>query len=148
MAVSDNSALAHDKAASLARKLEQLGNAFASSLDSRVKEVRRIWTLIPETPRSDEARDALIKIHDIAHTLAGSGKSFGFPAVSVAAAPLDGLFRLLREQTQSLSREEIAQIELLVQGLERATLMPRVPVAVDDIVSAAMDRGDARILLV
>lgn len=132
----------------LVRKIEQLAVTFGESLGTRVKEVRRIWTLIPDAPNGDEARDALVKIHDIVHLLAGSGKSFGFPAVSAAAAPLDGLFRLLREHAQTLSREEIAQIELLVQGLERAVLVPRVPVEIEDMLPAPRPDSDARILIV
>ena len=108
----------------LLARLERLSVEFGEGLADRVKEVRRIWSLVPEAPAPAEARDALVRIHDIVHTLAGAGKSFGFPKVSAAAAPLDGLFRLVREQKQTLSGEEVAQIELLVQGLEQAICAP------------------------
>lgn len=127
----------------IAARLEQLSLSFSESLSGKVKEVRRIWSLLPDAPIAAESLDALIKIHDIVHTLAGSGKSFGFPAVSAAAAPLDGLFRLLREQNQTLSREEIAQIELLVQGLERAIHQPRVALDLDGLDSVGAAAGGA-----
>ena len=135
--------------ADLLARLDRMSIEFGESLAGRVKEVRRIWSLLPDTPAPAEARDALVKIHDIVHTLAGSGKSFGFPQVSAASAPLDGLFRLLREQNQTLSREELAQIELLIQGLEQAICAPRVAMTVDDLrpVAAPPDHGETHILV-
>ncbi len=81
---------AHNEA--LIQRLAQLSAEFGESLVAKVDEVRRIWALIPSAPSAEETLAALVKIHDIVHTLAGAGKSFGFPQVSTAAAPLDGLF--------------------------------------------------------
>lgn len=136
--------------AELAARLNELSIEFGDSLSGRVKEVRRIWSLFPAAPLAAESRDALVKIHDIVHVMAGSGKSFGFPLVSLAAAPLDGLFRLLREQNQTLSPEEVAQIEMLVQGLERAIQQPRVAMAMGDLAIeslAAAHPGETRVLI-
>ncbi len=117
----------------LLERLDALSMEFGNSLSSKVQEVRRIWSLVPSTPSRDEARDALVRIHDIVHTLAGGGKSFGFPQVSKAAAPLDGLFRLISEHHQSLTREEIDQIELLIGALENTAQIPPERVRVDDL---------------
>lgn len=113
----------------LIQRLATLSAEFGESLATKIQEVRRIWGLIPSAPSSEEALAALVKIHDIVHTLAGSGKSFGFPHVSTAAAPLDGLFRLVSEQTRSaqshsLTKEEVVQIETLIQALEEAAATP------------------------
>jgi HPt (histidine-containing phosphotransfer) domain-containing protein len=130
-------------------RLERLSAEFGQSLGDRVKEVRRVWTLVPDAPLALEARNALVKIHDIVHALAGSGESFGYPRVSASAAPLDGLFRLLREQNQTLSREEIAQIELLIQDLEHAALEPPVPRPFDQLTAlpARVDRGEVHVMV-
>ena len=117
-------------------RLNALGNEFGESLAPRIAQVRRAWAPIAKGAPLDAARPALLGIHDIVHALAGSGKSFGFPQVSTAAAPLDGLFRLLLEQNQPLTREEIAQIELLVQDLEQAAATPRVPISLEDLTVA------------
>ncbi|MDX2224533.1 MAG: diguanylate cyclase [Rhodospirillaceae bacterium] len=141
----------HKASDDLLERLNRLSIEFGETLAGRVKEVRRIWSLIPAAPSTDEARTALIKIHDIVHALAGSGKSFGFPLVSSAAAPLDGLFRLLREQSQSLTSEESAQIELLIQSLEQATLAPREAIALpalrEDGAAPGSERGPVRLLI-
>src|SRR5882672_9562659 len=104
----------------LLQRLNTLSVAFGDGLQARVGEVRRIWDLMPAAPSAEEARDALVKIQDIVHGLAGAGKSFGFPSISAAAAPLDGLFRLLTEHRQGLTDEESRQIDVLVHGLEEA----------------------------
>ena len=118
---------------SLLKRLDALSIEFGNSLNAKIQEVRRIWSLMPNTPSRDEARDALVRIHDIVHSLAGGGKSFGFPQVSKAAAPLDGLFRLISEQHQSLTQEEIDQIELLICALENAAQIPPEQIRVDDV---------------
>jgi len=113
-------------------RLTALSNEFAEALGARVAEVRRIWTPVPEAALAQGAQ-ALRQIHDIVHMLAGSGKSFGFPTVSSAAAPLDGLFRLLLEQKHPLTKEEVAQIELLVQDLERSACQPRESISLENL---------------
>src|SRR5882724_7111475 len=93
------------KTMELQERLTALGEEFGNGLAG--KEIQRIWALIPAAPSAEEAYTALVKIHDIVHTLAGAGESFGFPLVSRSAAPLDGLFRLVMEQSQPLTGEEI-----------------------------------------
>lgn len=130
---------AHHEA--LIQRLAQLSAEFGASLAAKVDEVRRIWALIPSAPSGEETLAALVKIHDIVHTLAGAGKSFGFPQVSTAAAPLDGLCRLVTEQTGSghpehLTPEEVAQIETLIQALEDAAAAPGQAIDLDDMAAA------------
>ncbi len=125
----------------LIQRLASLSAEFGESLAAKIDEVRRVWALIPSAPSADEARTALVKIHDIVHTLAGAGKSFGFPQVSTAAAPLDGLFRLVAEQAgngppDTLTREEIAQIEMLIQALEDAAAAPGQAIDLEDMAGA------------
>jgi diguanylate cyclase (GGDEF)-like protein len=132
-------------------RLTALSNEFADILGGRVGEVRRIWAPVAKSTSLAVQRQALTQIHDIVHSLAGSGKSFGFPHVSMAAAPLDGLFRLLLEQNLALTTEEIAQIELLVQDLEKSTYGPREPISLDDIKADewpdTSDRSGLRVLI-
>ncbi len=125
----------------LIQRLAALSAEFGEGLATRIQEVRRIWGLIPSAPSSEEALSALVKIHDIVNTLAGAGKSFGFPHISTAAAPLDGLFRLVSEQTESghaetLSTEEVAQIEMLIQALEDAASTPGQAIDLEDMAGA------------
>lgn len=132
-------------------RLAALGNEFADVLGHRVHEVRKLWAPVPQSASYEQARAALTQIHDIVHSLAGSGKSFGFPAVSTTAAPLDGLFRVLLEHRQPLTAEEIAQIELLVQDLEKSSISAREPITLDDLKAGGAlpttDRVGLRVLI-
>ncbi|MEQ9449468.1 MAG: Hpt domain-containing protein, partial [Rhodospirillaceae bacterium] len=131
-AVTDLAARRDSKPDDLLERLNALSVEFGDTLGTKVKEIQRIWSLVPSAPSPDETRAALVKIHDIVHTLAGAGKSFGFPQVSKAAAPLDGLFRLIAEQKHPLTSEETDQIEVLIRALEKATGAPRQAISLDD----------------
>jgi diguanylate cyclase (GGDEF)-like protein len=141
-AIADATGFQSAKSNGLINRLNVLSLEFGGTLDSKVKEVRRIWSLVPSTPSRDEARDALVKIHDIVHTLAGAGKSFGFPQISKMAAPLDGLFRLITEHNHPLTKEEIDQIDVLIGALERAVQTPRQEINLDDLVDQSAEQGD------
>jgi diguanylate cyclase (GGDEF)-like protein len=135
---------APESPAGLQDRLNALGQEFGNALGSKVKEIRRIWSLVPAAPSLQEAQSALVKIHDIVHGLAGAGETFGFPLVSKAAAPLDGLFRLVTEQSQGLTGEEIAQIEVLIQSLEDAICAPQKAIEVDDVTASAAPTQERR----
>ncbi len=132
------------KARDLQDRLTALSVEFGDALGGKVKEIRRIWALVPASPSADEIRGALLKIHDIVHVLAGAGQSFGFPQISKTAAPLDGLFRLLTEHSQPLTGEAMAQIEVLIQALEDATCTPREVIAIGDLDVVTTDSSDRR----
>ncbi len=113
-------------------RLRALRAEFSEALGERVREVRTIWAPIAQNPLAETVPTGLKKIHEIVHSLAGSGKSFGFPDVSIAAAPLDALFRLVLEDGDALNKEEIAQAELLIQELEKSARLPGQPISFDD----------------
>lgn len=117
----------------LAQKIQALSAEFAASLKDSVSEIRRAWSDHPHRTGASANTDGLTRIQDIAHSLAGAGKSLGFPKISQAAAPLDSLFRLLLENDTSLTQEEIDQIELLISDLEYAVDVPGEKVILDDL---------------
>src|SRR5262249_42329955 len=87
----------------LVQRLNELGAEFGGTLETRVSEVRGLWAEFPTAPCQADSKRVLARIHEIVHALAGAGKSFGFPSISQAATPLDGLFRLVMENDQPLS---------------------------------------------
>lgn len=117
----------------LALKIRALSAEFASTLKGSVEDVRQAWSnLSNETVGKTEAAN-LSRIQDIAHSLAGAGKSLGFPQISQAAAPLDSLFRLLLENKSPLTQEEVDQINLLISDLDHAVDVPGETVLLDDL---------------
>jgi diguanylate cyclase (GGDEF)-like protein len=133
-------------------RLRALRAEFSEALGERVREVRSIWASIVQNPLAENVPAGLQKIHEVVHSLAGSGKSFGFPHVSIAAAPLDALFRLVLEDGDALNKEEIAQAELLIQELEKSARLPGEAISFDDskastINSNNVERGAIHVLI-
>ena len=71
----------------LAERIQALSAEFASSLKTQVNDIRSIWTDMPREKGMAAAAPEITQIHDIAHSLAGAGKSLGFPRISQTAAP-------------------------------------------------------------
>lgn len=117
----------------LAEKIRALSAEFASSLKESVDEVRHVWTNLPHNSDYSANAQGVSRIQDIAHGLAGAGKSLGFPKISQTAAPLDGLFRLLLENKSPLTEEEIDQIDFLISDLEHAVDEPGEAVVLDEL---------------
>ncbi|NKB44702.1 MAG: diguanylate cyclase [Alphaproteobacteria bacterium] len=124
----------------LAERIRALSAEFASSLKGSVEELRRAWTDLARNPGSGGDATGLSLIQDIAHSLAGTGKSLGFPRVSQTAAPIDSLFRLILENKTPLTDEEIDQIDLLISDLERAVDIPGEQVVLEGV-HAPYDAG-------
>lgn len=117
----------------LAEKIRALSAEFASTLKESVGEIRDVWTNLPHNSDYSAGAQSLSRIQDIAHGLAGAGKSLGFPKISLTAAPLDSLFRLLMENQSPLTEEEVDLINLLISDLEHAVDEPGEVVVLDDL---------------
>jgi HPt (histidine-containing phosphotransfer) domain-containing protein len=117
----------------LAEQIRALSAEFADTLKGSVDDIRHTWTTLPRDEGSDASAPGIAHIQNIAHSLAGTGKSLGFPRISQSAAPIDGLFRLLQENKTPLTAEEIDQIDLLISDLERAVDVPGEPVVLGDL---------------
>ncbi|MEQ8508898.1 MAG: diguanylate cyclase [Rhodospirillaceae bacterium] len=117
----------------LAERIRALSAEFASTLKASVGELRDTWVSLPRDADRVTTLTGISRIQDIAHRLAGTGKSLGFPRISQTAAPLDGLFRLLQENQTPFTQEEIDQIDLLIADLERAVDIPGEQVVLDDV---------------
>ena len=117
----------------LAERIRALSTEFAMTLKGNVDEIRSNWAELPRESGLAAMAPGLSRIHDIAHNLAGTGQSLGFPRISQTAAPLDSLFRLLQEKQNPLTTEEIDQIDLLITDLEIAVDIPGEEVILDGL---------------
>ncbi len=68
--------------------LAALREAYAVRLREQLGELNEIWQ---NSRRRGWDGEALAALHILAHGLAGAGATFGYPAVSEAAAPLEEL---------------------------------------------------------
>ena len=74
------------KAAELQAKLKLLGNAYAVQLPEKLHQIESLWN---DLSQSEWEEEKFIELHRMVHSLAGSGKTFGFATLSVAARDLE-----------------------------------------------------------
>lgn len=140
MPASSGTSDSSNSAESLAERIRELSAEFAASLKAKVGEMRQAWTDLPRSEGPSATAPGIVVMHEIAHSLAGTGKSLGFPRISQTAAPLDSLFRLLQEKKSPLTNEEIEQIDFLITDLEQAVDIPGEQVVLDDLLPR-LDNG-------
>lgn len=93
-------------------QLKALYRDYARRLPDKLKEISSTW----EQLRASKWDLNLLKqLHRQAHTLAGSGTTFGFPKVSEAARTLE---QTLKSHVQDEARADQDQIDLIKQQLD------------------------------
>jgi len=101
----------------LTDEILELRQRFAEQLDAKVDALSRRWAL---GERSLESLPRVQELELMAHNLAGSGATFGYPAVSEAARALEQIFcsALARESCTDAGLAD--QVEELLDRLRRA----------------------------
>jgi len=90
---------------------EELRRYFAGRLPERLAEIAAARVAARNAGWTDEA---LRHFHRLAHSLAGSGSTFGFPAVTEHARTLE---RLLKKQLDDGEGVEDGEVEEILQRL-------------------------------
>ncbi len=123
-------------ASGLQAQLEVLRAAYASRLDEKIEVICQGWAtylalraggeseMAPrtdveggQTPRSE----TIASLHRAAHTLAGSGATFGFPAVSSAARRVETLIKDLMADETGFEGPGAQRIEAALADLRRSS---------------------------
>ena len=102
-------------------QIEALRLKYGESLPARAHHLREIWAAIED---GAEREEGLIVLQRAAHTLAGSGATFGFVGVGEAARSIE---RVLESTDGSIgfpSAEDRIAIEALLDRLEQASTAP------------------------
>ncbi len=102
----------------LAGKLAALRENFVNQLPERLQTLEKTWL---DFQQQDQNPEALKEIRTMAHRLAGSGGTFGFPALSDRSRELEQFIQgfLLNETVPSV--EETEEIEARVSALRRVS---------------------------
>jgi HPt (histidine-containing phosphotransfer) domain-containing protein len=107
-----------DARGAIDRELAALHKAYRARLPLQAGELDKIWQTVQEGGCGGEALAAL---HALAHGIAGSGATFGYPALSEAATPLEELAdNILRAGAppSDAQRDRLAQlVEILRSAL-------------------------------
>jgi diguanylate cyclase (GGDEF)-like protein len=103
----------------LQAQLDVLREAYAAKLDDKISQICTDWNAFLSTEAGDEKNEALETLHRLTHTLAGSGATFGFPAVSAAARRAETVLKSLVNDgpAREISAIQIEEIEAALLDL-------------------------------
>lgn len=99
----------------LARQLQQLRGEYLADADKRLAELREIRAQL----RTD-ALEALGRLRQAFHRLAGSGGSYGFPDISANSREGEHVAQRLQAAGASSSAADLDAIDACIAGVDRA----------------------------
>jgi diguanylate cyclase (GGDEF)-like protein len=103
--------------ADLQAKLKVLSDAYAVQLPEKLKQIVLTWSQLSTAEWDDLG---FKNLHRMVHGLAGSGKTFGFSALSDSARKLEDYLKPLGESKQLLSKEQRGHIKRLLGELNQS----------------------------
>ena len=95
------------------RKIEDLRRQYRQRLPSEIETTRQLYA---EFLASNDGLKELRELHVVVHRIAGSGATFGFPAISESARALEHLLGELLE-TKKIGADNHAEIADLLASL-------------------------------
>ncbi len=110
----------------LKRQYMALCQEFAMSIAPKMAEIETGLQHLRAATGVEAARAALKEVEAAAHRLAGGGSTFGYPAISRAAVPVDSGARKLGKSA-SPSSAAADQLLPLVEALRAVTANPGEP---------------------
>ena len=106
-----------DPASRTRQRLQALRESFKVNLDDMITRIATDWRAIPGATDQAVILEGFRALYSGVHRVTGSAGSFGYRAVSEAAAPLEVLLGRVREADELPGREAWDQIELFVAQL-------------------------------
>jgi HPt (histidine-containing phosphotransfer) domain-containing protein len=90
----------------------------AEYLEQSPQRLAELWSAFARVQNGDA--DGLARLQSFAHRLAGTGGSYGLPAVTDTARALDQACRALRETGNAPRPADVQQVRSLLQGVADA----------------------------
>jgi HPt (histidine-containing phosphotransfer) domain-containing protein len=98
--------------------LKKMTADFGQALSGRVGEIEAVWgELIRGTP----AAGKLAALQRLVHTLAGSAKLFGMPAVSEAARAVELALASVEARASCMTEEDAVHVGRLLEALRQSS---------------------------
>lgn len=104
----------------IAEKMKVLRDAYAAQLPEKLGQIKQLWNSLPEGGYDEEMFQTL---HRRVHSLTGSGKTFGFSALSDTARELEHELKSLAEGKAVLTPQQRQAIQDLLSRLHQASLV-------------------------
>lgn len=96
--------------------LKNLSDGYAAKLPEKFAQIEQQWQQLPKD-RWDE--EGFQELHRMVHSLTGSGKTYGFPALSDAARNLETVFKQMAEVKVAPNEEQRKRIHELLSELRQ-----------------------------
>jgi HPt (histidine-containing phosphotransfer) domain-containing protein len=97
-------------------RLKVLSDSYAMQLPQKLEQIELAWGELPIVVWDEEAFQAL---HRMVHSLSGSGKTFGFAMLSVAARNLEDALQPLAQAQAMPDAAQRRSIRTLLDELHR-----------------------------
>ena len=103
--------------AKLKDRIRSVQQHFVAKLPNQIDEIKQLWKTLRYVSWEHER---VVELQTIAHRLAGSGGTFGFPEVSHVARAVDvALTQALTNEKEHMPPEVMVNLELLLTDLQR-----------------------------
>ncbi|KAF0204989.1 MAG: response regulator [Gallionellaceae bacterium] len=103
----------------LAAKMKVLSDAYAAQLPEKFSQLEQVWNKLPRESWDEEEFQ---KLHRMVHSLTGSGKTFGFSALSDVARNLENDLKLFVQAKIALNEKQRNHIESLISELRQVAI--------------------------
>ena len=103
-------------AAEMQAMFKTLSDGYAAKLPEKFAQIEQQWQQLPKD-RWDE--EGFYELYRMVHSLTGSGKTYGFPAVSDAARNLETVFKQIAEVKAVPNEEQLKRIHELLSELRQ-----------------------------
>ena len=111
-----------DKSHSHVEKMRALGEAYAASLPGKLDELASLARQLSGTGPFVEARQRMIEASELAHKIAGTAGTFGYPEVTDGTRAIEESLRTVLEAGRPLTAEQAAKIVGQVEKLKKLGL--------------------------
>lgn len=116
--------------AGLKVKLKALSDAYAAQLPGKLAQIEQLWHQLPLNGWDEESFQTL---HRVVHSLTGSGKTFGFAALSDAARVLEECLKQYMQTKSVLNTVQRDHVQALLASLRQASVQQQDADATDNL---------------
>ena len=103
----------------LQAKLKLLRDSYATQLPEKIAQLDLTWKRLSQT-EWDEA--GFQNLYRMAHSLSGSGQTFGFSALSATARAMENFLKPIGELKQVLNDDQLEQVMRFLDELRHASM--------------------------
>jgi len=122
----------------LQAKLQALSDDYAAQLPEKLQQLEQAWQQLPQPEWNAEG---FADLYRMVHSLSGSGKTFGFAALSDVARTLEDYLKPLAAAQTALSEDQRLHVEVLLRELHQVSLHRDIAPGGQEVVGSSIDKA-------